>query len=85
MKKIKRINQTVRSVIILAFLFNLQQFNSTVAQGKGELPLRSDIAQELTWNLEDIYKTTAEWENDFQWAEKAIKKYEEFEGKLGNS
>ncbi|PID57971.1 MAG: oligoendopeptidase F [Ignavibacteriae bacterium] len=52
------------------------------AQSNGELPTRNDIPKELTWNVEDIYKTLKLWENDFKWVEDAEKKYAEFKGKL---
>ncbi|MBK7105801.1 MAG: oligoendopeptidase F [Ignavibacteriae bacterium] len=77
-------NNLVRSIIILTILFNL--FNSEkFAQSKGELPLRSDIPIDQTWNVTDIYATQDLWEKDFQWAENAIEKYNSFKGKLGNS
>ncbi len=86
MKKYNFINyQILRSVIILTFLFNLLTDDNTIAQNKGELPLHSEIAEELTWNLQDIYKTPELWEKDFEWAETTIEKYGSFKGKLGNS
>ncbi len=78
-------NQLVRSVIILIFLINFLNSTENLAQGKSKLPLRSDVPVQYTWNLEDIYKTPALWEDDFKWAESAIKKYDTFKGKLGNS
>jgi len=77
--------QIVRSILILTFLLNLHEYNSTLAQGKGELPLRKDIPIELTWNIADIYKSVEDWETDFKWAEEAIKKYDSFKGKLNSS
>ncbi|MCB0742720.1 MAG: oligoendopeptidase F [Ignavibacteriae bacterium] len=85
MKKKILINQIARSIIILTFLVNLFSSNDKIAQTNGELPLRSEIAVEQTWNLEDIFKTPELWEADFKWAEKAIEKYKTFEGKLSNS
>ncbi len=66
----------------MKFLLNQQVFNSSIAQSKGELPLHSDIPEELTWNVKDIYETTEVWEKDFSWVEEAIKKYEVFKGNL---
>jgi oligoendopeptidase F len=84
-RKIKILIQNLRSIIVLTGLLSLLSIDSSHAQSKGELPLRSDIRVDQTWNLEDIYKTLDDWESDFKWAEDAIKKYEIFEGKLGSS
>lgn len=85
--KIRNINniRRLRSVIVLATLISLQNFNSSEAQSKGELPLHSEIAAELTWNVTDIYKTQDLWESDFKWVEEAISKYDLYKGNLGNS
>lgn len=83
--KIFKKHQKLRSLLVLAFLINLQLFSEVQTQSKGELPLRSDIAKELTWNLEDIYKNISDWETDFLWGEDAIKRYSNFKGKLDNS
>jgi oligoendopeptidase F len=77
--------QTVRSVIILTVLLNLQNYDSSNAQSKGELPSRSDISAELTWNVQDIYENIDQWEEDFKWSEAAIEKYGKFKGNLGQS
>jgi len=77
--------QTVRRILILIFLLNLPTFVSSEAQSNGELPSRSDIPAELTWNISDIYESNDLWEADFNLAEAAIKKYEIYKGKLGNS
>lgn len=77
--------QTIRSIIILTVLFNLQLFEGLNAQGKGELPSREDIPAELTWNVNDIYSSVDLWEQDFKWTENAIIKYETYQGKLSKS
>ncbi len=78
-------NHFVRSIIVLTFIFNILNSNDNIAQTKGELPLRSEIPVEQTWNLADIYKTPDLWEADFVLAEKAVEKYSTFQGKLGKS
>lgn len=83
---LKKINHYLtRSTIVLAFLIQLSTDNLSIAQQKGELPLRSDIAPQFTWNLEDIYVTSEKWEEDFKWAEKSIEKYKTFQGRLTES
>ncbi|HVA23791.1 MAG TPA: oligoendopeptidase F [Chloroflexota bacterium] len=49
------------------------------------LPARSDIAQELTWDLESIYPTPEAWEGDFKALEARLPELASFEGKLGAS
>ena len=77
--------QKLRSVLVLTLLLSLQNFDAAIAQTKGELPSRNDIPVEQTWNVSDIYSSVDLWEADFKWSEEAIKKYEQYKGKLGNS
>jgi oligoendopeptidase F len=49
------------------------------------LPARSEIAPELTWDLESIYASTGAWEADFQALEARLPELAGFEGKLGAS
>ena len=47
------------------------------------LPSRSEIAQELTWDLESIYATAEAWEGDFKALEARLPELSGFQGKLG--
>ncbi len=50
-----------------------------------KLPKRSEVAEELTWRLEDIYADEKEWESDIQKAVKIADEIGTFEGKLSDS
>ncbi|WP_070119736.1 oligoendopeptidase F [Bacillus marinisedimentorum] len=50
-----------------------------------ELPAREEIAEELTWRLEDIFASDEEWEKEFKDTKELIPKVKEYEGKLGES
>lgn len=54
-------------------------------EGSGKLPRRSEISEEFTWNLKDIYETADEWERDFAFIESKLPVYGEYQGKLGES
>lgn len=54
-------------------------------EGSGKLPRRSEISEEFTWNLKDIYETADEWERDFAFIESKFPVYGEYQGKLGES
>ena len=49
------------------------------------IPERIDISNDYKWNLDDIYKTDEEWEKDFEWVNKKLPDYNNFEGKLAES
>ncbi len=51
----------------------------------GELPLRSELADKYKWNLTDIYKSEAMWEQDYSEIEGMLPKIKSYEGKLGAS
>ncbi|BCJ87036.1 oligoendopeptidase F [Effusibacillus dendaii] len=50
-----------------------------------KLPKRSELPDEMKWNLEDLYPSIAEWEKDFQEIKKKVEKLPAFAGKLGES
>jgi len=50
-----------------------------------ELMTREKIDQKYTWNAADIYKSDDDWEEDFKWIDVNLKRFSEFEGKLGSS
>ncbi len=49
------------------------------------LPKRQELPKEFTWDLEAIYPTQAEWEQDFALAESLMPKLEAYQGTLGQS
>ena len=51
----------------------------------GELKKRENIDPKYTWNLTDVYASEDLWEADFKWVQDNYKKYDQFEGTLGNS
>ncbi|HEX6594529.1 MAG TPA: oligoendopeptidase F [Bacillota bacterium] len=50
-----------------------------------QLPHRSEIPEQRTWRLEDIFKTDDEWENEFERLKNDIPKIESYQGKLAHS
>ena len=75
----------LRRITVLAILVNYLNMDITNAQTQTELPSRNEIAENLKWNLTDIYKTNEDWEKNYQLVESSIQKYSDFKGKLGNS
>jgi oligoendopeptidase F len=49
------------------------------------LPARSEVPEQETWKLEDIFLSDQEWEKEFQEVKGQISGIKEFEGKLGES
>lgn len=49
------------------------------------LPKRSDIAEEFTWKLEDIFATDADWEKEYEGIKESLQKAGQFQGQLGES
>ncbi|WP_188455356.1 oligoendopeptidase F [Virgibacillus oceani] len=56
-----------------------------MAKGTKELPKRSEIPEELTWRLEDIFPTDEAWEEEYQSLKADIPKVENYQGKIGES
>lgn len=50
-----------------------------------QLPLRSEIAREDIWNLEDIYISDDAWNLDYKKTEEMLSGFTEFKGRLGES
>ncbi len=46
---------------------------------------RSDIAQEFTWDLESIFPTDDDWENDFKTLQQRLPELEALKGTLAQS
>ncbi|MBR4883711.1 MAG: oligoendopeptidase F, partial [Lentisphaeria bacterium] len=49
-----------------------------------ELPKRSELPVEQTWDLSPIYKDTETWEKDFKKLKGLVKKFNQFKGKLAD-
>ena len=52
---------------------------------KGSLPGRDEIPDEYKWQLEDVYESNEEWEQDFQRAQNMAGEVESYRGRLGQS
>jgi oligoendopeptidase F len=50
-----------------------------------KLPNRDEVAENLTWRLEDIFATDADWEQEFKKIKELSTKAGEFKGTLGES
>ncbi|MBS4218008.1 oligoendopeptidase F [Bacillus sp. FJAT-49711] len=49
------------------------------------LPNRSDIAEEMTWRLEDIFPSDDSWEKEYDDIKEMIKEADQYKGKLSDS
>ena len=49
-----------------------------------KLPKREEVAQELTWRLEDIYDDEAKWEEDLKKVYEVSKTIASYQGKLSD-
>ncbi len=67
------------SILILV----LSAFSFVSAES--DIPQRSDIEENYRWNLQDIYPTAADWENDFQAIESGLEEFAKYKGKLSKS
>lgn len=47
------------------------------------LPSRSEVSEELTWRLEDIFVTDEEWEKEYAAIQQNMKEAQQFKGRLG--
>lgn len=56
-----------------------------MAKATKELQSRSEVPEERTWNLEDIFATDQEWEDEFEALKKDIPAIEKFKGTLHES
>src|SRR5699024_7259524 len=56
-----------------------------VAKATKELPKRSEIPEERTWKLEDIFETDDLWEEELEQLKKDIPEITEYKGKLHES
>ncbi|KUP08993.1 oligopeptidase PepB [Bacillus coahuilensis m2-6] len=49
------------------------------------LPKRSEVSEELTWKLEDIFSSDEKWEQEFKEIQSLVSRAETFKGTLGES
>lgn len=56
-----------------------------MAKATKELQKRSEVPKELTWDLEKIFSTDEEWEQEAKSLKQDIPKIEEYDGKLADS
>lgn len=50
-----------------------------------QIPTRDEIDEQYKWNLKDVYETDEEWEKDFEFVERSIAGYSQFEGRITDS
>lgn len=74
--------KTFLNAISLCLILGITS-NMLIAQN--ELPTRDKIADKYKWNLEDVYKSHSEWNNEYTSLESEIKKFENFKGKISKS
>ncbi|AXI08793.1 oligoendopeptidase F [Oceanobacillus zhaokaii] len=56
-----------------------------MAKSTKELPKRSEIAESLTWKLEDIFASDDQWSEELKSLQVAIPEVSKYQGKLGGS
>ncbi len=64
---------------------NKRNYITLSADNSSDLIERDKIEKKYTWNLEDIYKSVQEWENDFKFLKNQIERYYDFKGKVSES
>ncbi|WP_203364197.1 oligoendopeptidase F [Bacillus sp. REN10] len=57
----------------------------TNEQAVNQLPSRSEVPEELTWKLEDIFSSDEVWEKEYEEVKQLSKKAQSFQGTLGES
>ncbi len=65
--------------------YNGKREDNYVAKATKELPKRSEIPEELTWKLEDIFATDEKWEEELASLKNDIPSIEKFQGKIADS
>ncbi len=79
----KKIKEIILAVLVSMLVVNV---SSLFAQETGGgLPVRDKIENQYKWNVQDIYKTQQDWENDFNWIEENLSGFQKFQGKLSSS
>ncbi|MFP4528008.1 MAG: oligoendopeptidase F [Candidatus Kapaibacterium sp.] len=88
---IKHILSGLMIIMLTGFMASCQQKDATdesaAAKGEesGQLLERKDIDPRYTWNLEDIYKSEDQWQQDYNWLKDQVDRLKSFEGRLGSS
>ena len=80
----KMISLIIAGVIMFTLQSSIAGFPEN-PDDMGGLVKRENIDPKYKWNLEDIYKTPAGWDKDYEWLKNNIKNFKKFEGKLGSS
>jgi len=62
-----------------------QSVLAAAQEAKPNYKTRDEIPTQYKWNLDDMYKTKAEWEADVKKTEELAKDFTKHQGKLGNS
>jgi oligoendopeptidase F len=75
----------MKSIFTELFIYVILISALTAMAISQELPSRSEIEDKYKWNLEDMYPTDSEWENDVKWIESNLSKLDDFKGKLGDN
>ena len=52
---------------------------------KTKLPDRSEVLEEYTWKMEDMFSSDEAWEEEYQKLEKEMENLSSFQGTLENS
>src|SRR5699024_11134222 len=63
----------------------VERNETKMAEMAKEIPKRSEVPKELTWNLESIFETDEAWEKEFTALKEDIAQITAYQGKLGNS
>lgn len=78
MKYFKSLNYAISYCFILGI-------TTFMVYAQNELPTRDKVADKYKWNLEDIFKSPADWYKEFTYLESDIKKFNNYKGKISKS
>lgn len=75
----------IRLLLCIFILFFVSSLSYVFAAKIQEAKERDQVPAKYKWKLEDIYKTDAEWEADFNKCEKKLPLFNKFKGHLGEN
>lgn len=75
----------LRTFYYISLLCLITGTTATMLFAQNELPSRSEIADKYKWNIDDIYSSASEWNKEYESLDKAIKKFNDYRGKISQS
>jgi len=75
-------NIIMKNLVLMIIVFLIA---GAIAMEAKTLPNRDAIEDRYKWNLNDIYKTDADWETDYKIVSDRINQFSKFKGKIGTN